>query len=310
MGVNEGRFRDAERRLWESVDLAPIEHRVHLAHADCDVRIQEVGAGPAVVFVHGASNGGSSWASLVARLEGFRCIMLDRPGCGLSDRLPTRPDGIEGIESYADALIPDLVDTLDLASAHVVATSYGGYFALRAAAARPDRIDKVVEFSWTIGAPMAKVPLLMRLGSAPGAGWLMARVPPTERTVRMMLRQIGLGAALESGSFTQASLDWYAALLRHTHTMRNDIESSPQLISLIHGMNERVLLPTSLLAGIRTPVLFLWGEDDPNGGADIARQFTEHFPNAELELINVAGHAPWMDDPDRAALATRTFLER
>jgi pimeloyl-ACP methyl ester carboxylesterase len=125
-----------------------------------------------------------------------------------------------------------------------------------------------------------------------------------------MLRQIGLGAALESGSFTQASLDWYVALLRHTHTMRNDIEASPQLISLIHGMNERVLLPASLLAGIRTPILFLWGEDDPNGGADIARQFAEHFPNAELELIAGAGHAPWMDDPDHAARATRMFLER
>ncbi len=310
MGVNEGRFRDAERRLWESVDVVPTERRLHLARTDCDVRIQEFGEGPAVVFVHGASNGGSSWASLVARLADFRCIMLDRPGCGLSERLPTRPDGTEGINAYADALIPDLLDALGVASAHVAATSYGGYFALRAAAAHPDRVDKVVEFSWTVGAPMAKVPLLMRLGSAPGAGWLMARVPPTERTVRMMLRQIGLGAALESGSFTQASIDWYVALLRHTHTMRNDIEASPQLVSPLHGMNERVLLPADLLAGIHTPIFFLWGEDDPNGGADIARQFVDRFPDAELELMAGAGHAPWMDDPDHAALSTRTFLQR
>ena len=236
--------------------------------------------------------------------------MLDRPGCGLSDPLPTPPDDIADIEAYADNLIADLLDVLGLAEAHVVATSFGGYFALRGAAAHPDRIDKVLEFSWPFGAPMAKVPLAMRLGSLGGVGWLMARVPPTERAVRMLLRQIGLGAALESGRFDQASLDWYVALLRDTHTMRNEFEASPKLVSPIHGLNEQVLLPARLLADIGSPVYFLWGEDDPNGGADIAREFVGQLPNAELEMMAGAGHAPWIDDPDHAAAVTKDFLGR
>lgn len=199
MGVNERRFREAERRLWQSVGVAPTERRLHLGRANCEVRVQEVGAGPAVVFVHGASNGGSSWASLVARLGGFRCILLDRPGCGLSEPLAAPPDGIAGIEAYADSLIADLLDALGLAGSHVVATSYGGYFAFRGAAAHPDRIDRILEFSWTVGAPMARVPPVMRLGSVGGVGWLMARVPPTERAVRMMLRQIGLAVRSTRG---------------------------------------------------------------------------------------------------------------
>ena len=308
MGVNERRFREAEQRLWESVGVAPTERWLHLDRANCAARVQEVGSGPAVVFIHGASNGGSSWASLVARLDGFRCIMLDRPGCGLSDPLPTPPDDIADIEAYADNLIADLLDVLGLAEAHVVATSFGGYFALRGAAAHPDRIDKVLEFSWPFGAPMAKVPLAMRLGSLGGVGWLMARVPPTERAVRMLLRQIGLGAALESGRFDQASLDWYVSLLRDTHTMRNEFEASPKLVSPIHGLNEQVLLPARLLADIGSPVYFLWGEDDPNGGADIARRFVGQLPNAELEMMVGAGHAPWIDDPDHAAAVTKDFL--
>ena len=310
MGVNELRFREAEQRLWESVGVAPTERWLHLDRANCSVRVQEVGSGPAVVFVHGASSGGSSWASLVAGLDGFRCIMLDRPGCGLSEPLPSRPDGIEGIEAYADGLIADLLDALGLAESHLVATSYGGYFALRGAAAHPDRIDGILEFSWMAGAPMAKVPPVMRLGSVRGVGWLMARVPPPERAVRMMLRQIGLGAALDSGRFDQPSLDWYVALLRETRTMRNEFAASPQLISPIHGLNERVLLPARLLADIRSPVHFLWGEDDPNGGADIARQFVGQLPNAELELMAGVGHAPWIDDPDHAAAVARTFFDR
>ena len=130
MGIDEVHFRNVEQRLWHSVGVAPTERRLQLARHSCAVRVQEVGEGPAVLFVHGASNGGSSWASLVARLDGFRCILLDRPGCGLSDPLAARIGGIDELERYADTLIPDVLDALELASAHVIATSYGGYFAL------------------------------------------------------------------------------------------------------------------------------------------------------------------------------------
>lgn len=306
--MDEARFREAERRLWDSFEVAPTERRVQLGRSGTTVRIQEVGEGPAVLFVHGAANGGSSWASLVAQLDGFHCVLLDRPGCALSDPIPATFDDIEAIETFANTMIPDVLDAVGLTSAHVVATSYGGYFALRAAATHPDRIDRMVEFGWTIGAPMAKVPIAMRLSSVPIVGWAMARVPPSERAVRIMLRQIGLGHALESGRFTQESIDWYVALLRDTPTLRNEIRATPRVILPVRGMNERVLLPTTLLADICTPIQFLWGEDDPNGGADIAERFVELLPSAKLELMPGVGHAPWIDAPDHAAFTTRTFL--
>ena len=119
-----------------------------------------------------------------------------------------------------------------------------------------------------------------------------------------------LGAALDSGRFDQVSLDWFVSLLRDTHTMRNEFAAAPKLISPISGLNEEVLLSARLLAGIHAPVYFLWGSDDPNGGADIALEFVARLPSAELELISGAGHAPWIDDPDRAALVTRTFFDQ
>ena len=310
VAMNERRFREAEGRLWDSVGVMPTEQRVHLDRRGITVRVQEVGEGPAALLVHGGSNGGSSWAPLVSRIEGFHCIMLDRPGCGLSEAIPTRFADLAGVEEYADTLIPDVLDGLGLTRAHVVATSFGGYFALRGAAAHPDRIDRMVEFGWAIGAPMAKVPFAMRLASVPGVGWGMARVPPNERAVRMILRQIGLGAALESGRFTQESIDWFLALLRDTPTMRNEIATTPRIILPVHGMNERVLLSANLLASIQAPTKFIWGEEDPNGGAEIARTFVGLLPNAELELMPGVGHAPWMDDPDHCASMTSSFLNR
>ncbi|MFN3217070.1 MAG: alpha/beta fold hydrolase [Acidimicrobiales bacterium] len=100
MGSTE-RFRQSERRLWESVGVEPSERYVQL-RAGGMVRVQETGDGPPVLLVHGAVNAGTSWMSLMAKLPDFRCIALDRPGCGLSDPIGGGPvRGIRAIESYA-----------------------------------------------------------------------------------------------------------------------------------------------------------------------------------------------------------------
>jgi pimeloyl-ACP methyl ester carboxylesterase len=90
--------------------------------------------------------------------------------------------------------------------------------------------------------------------------------------------------------------------------MRNELRAGPRLIFPFRGLDERVLLPAELLAKIHTPVYFLWGEEDPFGGADLARRFVTQLPNAELELVAGAGHAVWIDDPDHAATTSRRFL--
>jgi pimeloyl-ACP methyl ester carboxylesterase len=306
--VNEARYREAERRMWESVGVTPTEQRLRLDRTGATVRVQEVGEGPAVVFVHGVSNSGVSWAQLVAQLDGFRCVVLDRPGCGLSDPLAVGFDDVERLGAFADALIVDVLDALQLERAHVVATSFGGYMALRGAAAHPDRIDRMVLFGWTVGAPIAKVPVVMRLGSGRAVGRLMAAMPVNERAVRMIFRGIGLRQALEAGRIPQEVLDCFLSLLRDTDTMRNDTRSLPRIMTPLRGMNSSILLPTSLLAKIETPIYWLWGDEDPFGGADVASQFVAQLPKAELELMPGAGHAVWIDDPDHAAKTTRTFL--
>src|SRR3990172_2350070 len=123
--MDEARYRQAERRLWEWVGVTPTDLRVHLKRNDVTVRVQEVDEGPAVVFVHGANVCGSSWATLAGALRGFRCILLDRPGTGLSDPLKTGLDA-DSLPRFADTLVIDLLDAVALESAHLVGTSFGG----------------------------------------------------------------------------------------------------------------------------------------------------------------------------------------
>jgi pimeloyl-ACP methyl ester carboxylesterase len=179
---------------------------------------------------------------------------------------------------------------------------------VRAAAAHPDRVVGVVELGWMIGAPVARVPLVLRLAGVPLVGRVLAAVPPNEAAVRAIFRSVGLGGALASGRVSQEALDCYRSLLRDTDTMRNEIRAGPRVILPVRGMNDRVLLSDALLASIRTPTYFLWGEDDPLGGADIARSFVARVPSAQLELLPDAGHAVWIDAPDHAAATVDRFL--
>ena len=109
-----------------------------------------------------------------------------------------------------------------LPTVRVVATSLGGHYALRGAAAHPDRVDRLVEFGFVPGAPLAELPLSMRMATIPGLQKLVRAIPPTRGAVRAILRQLGMGDALADGRISPELLDWFHALLRDTRTMRHD----------------------------------------------------------------------------------------
>jgi pimeloyl-ACP methyl ester carboxylesterase len=302
------RFRRAEQRLWRSVGVTPSERFVKL-RTGIRVRLQEVGEGPSVLFVHGVAIAGSSWCLLAAALQDFHCILLDRPGCGLSEPVPGGSLwDLTAVLRYADDLVPDVLDAVELDRAHIAATSFGGLFALRGAAAHPDRVDRLVEYSWLIGAPMDKVAMPMRMAAIPAIRAMTTKMPITPRIVKTLLSQIGLKRAINTGAFTSEMLDWTVSLMRDTNTLANDLRASPRIVTPIKGLNRQVLLTDDLLARISMPTLFLWGDEDPNGGAKVARTFVPRLPNAELEIISEAGHAPWIDDLARCTSKTREFL--
>ena len=308
VGKQIERFRQTERRLWQSVGVKPTERRVRLRTGEI-VRVQETGDGPPVLLIHGAANAGTSWMSLMAELPEFRCIALDRPGCGLSDPIVGGPlRDLDAVESDADQLLTDALDALELPSAAVLATSYGGYFAMRGAAANPTRISSIVEYSWLMGAPMDTVALSMRLASIPGMQSVAAKMPVTRAIVKALLRQIGLKRALETGTFTDEMIDWFLSVQRDTDTMANDLRSSPKIITPFRGLNQRMLHTDELLSRVTMRSLFLWGDEDPNGGVLVANEFVARLPNAQLEVIAQAGHAPWIDELALCADRTRAFL--
>jgi pimeloyl-ACP methyl ester carboxylesterase len=139
---------------------------------------------------------------------------------------------------------------------------------------------------------------------------LMTRIPMTRSMVKGALSQFGMGKAIESGAFDDLMLDWVHALMRHTETLANDVRSLPKVFTPIRGQNPDVLHADEVLAKLNMPALFLWGEEDPNGGAAVARQFAPRLPDAELVVIPGAEHAPWLDDMETCVTHTQAFLDQ
>jgi pimeloyl-ACP methyl ester carboxylesterase len=304
---DEAAYRSAEQRYWDAAGVRPTEEWYDLPRTGSRVRVQVVGDGPPVVFLHGVNTSGTVFAPLAAALQQFRCLVVDRPGCGLSTPLPRRIEDVAAFADYTESFTVELLDAAGLEGAPIVATSLGGYTALRSASAHPDRVAAVVQLGWTVGAPNEHLPLVMRFGGSRRLGQLMARMPTPKAAIRPMLSRIGLREAVQGGRVSDEMVDWFHALLAHTGTMRNELEGSPTIIRF-RGLDESVLLPDTVLSRIRVPVTFLWGDGDPFGDPEVARAFAARVPGSSLTIVPNAGHAVWMDDLDAVARATGDAL--
>ncbi len=302
--MNEAKYRVAEQRLWKSVGVTVGERRVRLKCTGTEVRVQVTGEGSPVVFLHGGPNTGSTWAPLLEHLRGFRCFVVDRPGTGLSDDYVMRRSALFDV---ADGFVAELLDGLGLERAHVVASSFGGFLALRSAAATPSRFDRMVQMACPAFALGMQTPKFMRMMRFGFVRWLVPRLPPSQRANDDIMRQIGHGASLDAKRIPSHFSEWYADMLRYTNTMKNDL-------AMIGGaltgdrFDPTLTLSASVLGAVRTATLFLWGADDTFGGEDVARNTVSSMPNASLEMLPAAGHLPWLDDPCAVALKTAAFL--
>jgi 4,5:9,10-diseco-3-hydroxy-5,9,17-trioxoandrosta-1(10),2-diene-4-oate hydrolase len=303
--MKEAKYREAERRLWKWAGKEPKEHFVDLPRIGTRVRVQEVGDGQPALFIHGGPNSGSTWAPLLEHLEGFRCMVLDRPGTGLSERYDWAPGTVAG---FGSRLVADTLDALEIDQAHVVASSFGGYCALQSAAVAPDRFMRMVQMAAPAMLPGQTLPPFMKTVMVPGMRKLIAALPPNKRAQASIMRQIGHGKSIDRELLPELHTDWYSALQRYTDTMRNDFDLIYS-IKADEGFDPEMALDQETLALVPVPTHFIWGDDDTFGGEQDARWVVAAMPNASLEMLPDAGHLPWLDDAEHVAAATREFLE-
>jgi pimeloyl-ACP methyl ester carboxylesterase len=225
------------------------------------LHMDELGAGPPIIFVHGAGGSGAeAWRAQWPLAERWRLIFTHRPGYG-----PSPLDGREDFEADA-ALIADLLGD----GAHLVGHSYGGVVALLAAARRPRTVWSLL----VIEPPFFSA----------------ARGDPDVEAVEQGLR--ALHAA------PPANLNAYlAAFLRHVDvgvsvTKLPPADSAALAERLLHNTRHtwEAELPADVLMAATFPKLFLSGGHHPAFEAicdSLALQL-----GGDRKVLRGAGHFP------------------
>jgi len=298
------RYLAAETRLWQHYRLAPRERFVDIARPRARLRVLEAGSGPPVLFIHGTVGPGS-WPSLVAGMPGFRSLVLDRPGWGLSTPVEF-PRG--GYRAYVANLVAAVLDALDIERVDVVGGSVGDLWALSLAERHPDRVGRVVLLGGGPLVPAVSVPPFIRVVTSP-LGAIIVRLPVSPDRARSILRDSGHGPSLDAGTIPEAFIGWRVANDTDTMAMRHERTMARRVVGAA-AYRPGITYTDDELGAIEAPVLLVYGTADATGDVGTWRAFVTALPNGSLEVIEGAGHMPWFDEPKRVAAHVNGFLTR
>jgi pimeloyl-ACP methyl ester carboxylesterase len=297
------RYRRAERVFWDHFGLAPVERFVNVGSPPVRLRVQELGSGVPVLFVNGTGGPGAYFAPLLRELHGFRCLVLDRPGWGLS--APVDFTG-HAYKTVVAELLRETLDTLGVDRARVVGGSIGSLWLLRLAQAHPSRVERLVLLG---GGPLIseiRVPRFIRLIRSP-LGKLIARVPEKPPMTGKQLAGLGHAVGREAGQIPPAFVDWHVAMSRETDWRRHERDMIRRVVGR-GGYEPGFVLEDAEIATIEQPTLMVYGTADPVGSVDIWRRFVDRLPQGELEVVDEGGHLVWYDDPSRVGARVTQFL--
>src|SRR5919198_683952 len=228
-------------------------------------------------------------ARFLHRLASFsRLILFDKPGTGLSDRVPV--DRLPTLEERMD----DLRAVLDAAGseqAALLSHSEGGNLAVLYAATYPERTRALV----TTGMFAARV-------RSPDYPW--APTPEQrERMIEELEREWGkpdpLVDLVPSRANDRAFMERFAAYTRRS--------ASPGAAAALMRMNTyidvRAVLPT-----ITVPTLVIHHTDDRDASVEEGRWIAAQIPAARFLELPGEDHLPWAGDQDRLLDEVEEFL--
>lgn len=248
-----------------------------------DIAYERVGAGPPLVFVHGAAVDGRMWQPQLAALaDQFTVVAWDEPGAGRSSDVPAD----FGLADYANCLAA-LIEALALGRAHVAGLSWGGTVVQELYRLHPDLVATLILVDtyagWKGSLPEAEV-------RARVAGVRQMLAAPAEEFDPTLP---GLFAGDPPAKFVPL-LEEMAAAVR-PETLRTEL-------FVMAEADQRDLLPR-----IDVPTLLIWGELDARSPLSVAHQFEQAIPDAKLVIILGAGHVSNLEQPEQFNDAVREF---
>ena len=240
-----------------------IEHRREVAGIDTYWR--QAGDAP-ILYVHGNPNNSDLWSPFLARTGG---VAMDLPGFGRSAKPAQFDYSIDGYATWLSAFLSEV----GWQRCRVVAHDWGAVALMLG-----ERLERVVlidavpflpGYKWHRFARVWRTPVLGELFQGSTTKWGLRRFLP------------GMPADFIDSIWDHFDHGTQRAILKL-------YRSAPP---------EALARAGEKLAEIDAPALVVWGADDDYLPTRFAHAYAEAL-GAELEVVEGAGHWPWIDQPE------------
>lgn len=234
------------------------------------------GPDPPVLYVHGVPTGGEDWRPFLERTGG---IAPDLPGFGRSHKPTTFDYSIPGYARFLETFL----DELGVERVRLVVHDWGAV-GLALAQRAPERVERLVVMSAVPFLPGYRWHRVARWWRRPVLGELVMGA-----TTRWSLRQLA-----RRGSPPPFPPDLVDRAWR-------DFDQGTQraILRLYRSAPPEVLAEAGeRLGAITVPALVLWGDRDPYLPVRFAQAYAAALPRARSEVVEGAGHWPWLDRPE------------
>ena len=251
-----------------------------MAIAGVELELFEFGEGSPILFLHGANGFAPAHPYVNLLAARHRLIAPSHPGFGAS----SLPDWVDAPDDIAYIHL-ELLDRLGLHQVDVIGCSLGGWIACELATKSPERVRRMV----LVGPVGVKTGPVDRLDipdvfalPQDTLDTLLFHDPARMRMDPSQLSDEQLAISVRNRE-TLALLTWEPYM------------HNPKLPHRLH----RVTAPT----------LFVRGECDGLVAARYIEAYARLLPDARIETIAAAGHAPQMEQPEAFARSVLAFLE-
>lgn len=249
----------------------------------CDVS----GSGPPVVFLHGIGGNRSNWLRQRAALDdSFTTIAWDGRGYGDSDDT----DGPRLFSDFGDDLAR-LLDRFEIERAHLVGLSMGARILMEFAPRHLERVATLTLCDCFYGFTNALSPEKQR-------EYIELRERPLLEGKTFTDLAPKLVESLVSAS---ASSDVRDELRRSIEKLRPD----PYLKTLRASVT---FDQTDNLAELTVPTQLIFGSEDQLTPPSIGEEMLDLLPDAQLSILNGAGHLSNLESPHEFNQILSTFL--
>jgi len=296
-------YKRTRQKLFDAAGIQPQSKIISTNGHVKNIHYLELGSGKPLILVHGGGGHSSDLIDIMKPLaENYHLYVVDRPGCGLSDTINYR--GVNVAESAVD-FIRSFMDAIGLKQALLGGNSMGGTFCIYFALQYPERVEKLLLISYAAGMTI-KAPLMLRLLSIRGLNnFLSATVgKPTINNIRTLYKQL---LVADVSKLTDDYLQHKCISNLIPGTDKAFLTLAERVYDL-NGYRKNCYIGGKL-SQLEMPVRFAWGDKDVMESTDSAIRKAKEIKDYKFEVVENAGHMPWLDQPEKCSKLIIKVLE-